>query len=128
MKDVEGIEVLLAEGGNRVHYPGELDWTEYERFFTPSLRWVQLCSTGYSDNLTPQVLDGTVTLTNVPGLHTIPLAESVMAAMLDHAKHLKRRRIDLANHDWKRLKIDELFTRTVLIIGLGSIGERVAHL
>jgi lactate dehydrogenase-like 2-hydroxyacid dehydrogenase len=82
---VGGFEVLLAEGGNRTNYPGELDWEDYCRFFTPSLEWVQLCSTGFSDNITPQVLDGTVTLTNAPGLHTNPIAESVLAAMLDHA-------------------------------------------
>jgi len=120
--------VVLAEGGNRVHYPGELDWEDYQKFFTPSLRWVQLCSTGFSDNITPQVLDGTVTLTNAPGLHTIPVAESVIAAMLNHAKHLKQRGIDQRNHVWNQLKSDELFRRTVLIIGLGRIGRRVARL
>jgi len=125
---VEGIQVLLAEGGNRVHYPGELDWKDYQKFFTPSLKWVQLCSTGFSDNITPQVLDGIVTLTNAPGLHTIPVAESVIAAMLNHAKHLKQRGIDQRNHVWNQLKSDELFRRTVLIIGLGRIGRRVARL
>ncbi len=126
--DIEGIKVVLAEGGNRVHYPGELDWEDYQKFFTPSLRWVQLCSTGFSDNITPQVLDGTVTLTNAPGLHTIPIAESVTAAMLDHAKRLKRRRIAQKSHEWNQLKNDELFKRTVLIIGLGRIGKKVAQL
>lgn len=39
---VEGVEVLLAEGGNRVHYGEELDWEDYLKFFTPSLKWVML--------------------------------------------------------------------------------------
>lgn len=124
----EGLDVLLAEGGNRTHYPGELDRADYERFFTPSLRWVQICSTGFSDNVTPQVLDGTVTLTNAPGLHTIPIAESVLAAMLDHAKRLKQRRADQRNRVWRQLANDELFGRTVLIVGLGRIGQQVAIL
>ena len=64
LAEVEGIEVLLAEGGNRVHYGGELDWEDYRRFFTPSLRWVQLCSADFSDNLTPEIVAGTVVLTN----------------------------------------------------------------
>lgn len=126
--DVAGFEVLLAEGGNRTHYAGELDWKDYCRFFTPSLKWVQLCSTGFGDNITPQVLDGSVTLTNAPGLHTIPIAESVLAAMLDHAKHLRRRRIDQINREWNRLENDELCGRTVLILGLGNIGKKVAEL
>jgi len=110
VKGDEEAEVVLAEGGNRTHYPGELDWEDYERFFTPSLRWVQLCSTGFSDNITPEILDGTVTLTNAPGLHTVPIAESVAAAMLAHAKNLK------------------LHGRTALLIGLGNIGRRAARL
>ena len=83
---VEGVEVLLAEGGNRVHYGEELDWEDYLKFFAPSLRWVQLCSTGFGDNITPEVLSGDVVLTNALGIHTIPIAESVVAAMLDHVK------------------------------------------
>ncbi len=126
--DVEGLNVLLAEGGNRVHYPGELDWEDYSKFFTRSLEWVQLCSTGFSDNITPQVLHGTVTLTNAPGLHTIPIAESVLAAMLDHAKRLKQRRINQNNREWNRLENDELGGSAVLIIGLGKIGKKVAQL
>ena len=121
-------EVVLAEGGNRTHYHGELDWEDYRGFFVPELRWVQLCSTGFSDNITPQVLDGSVTLTNSPGIHTVPITESVIAAMLDHAKRLKQRRIDQEDHNWRRLKCDELYRQTVLVIGLGNIGGRVARL
>ena len=126
--DVERIEVLLAEGGNRVHYPGELDRKDYEAFFTPSLEWVQICSTGFSDNITGRITDGHVTLTNAPGLHTVPIAESVLAAMLGHAKNLEQRRVDQRAHAWRRLDNDELNGRTVLIIGLGNIGKAVARL
>lgn len=128
VSEVEGIEVLLAEGGNRIHYEGELDWEDYQAFFTLSLRWVQICSTGFRDNITPQILDGTVTLTNAVGLHTQPIAESVMAAMLEHAKSLGTRRIDQKTHHWNQIKNDELFGRTVLIAGLGHIGKKVAQL
>lgn len=128
VEDISGVEVLLAEGGNRVHYSGELDWEDYQKFFTYSLKWVQLCSTGFSDNITPSVLDGSVTLTNAPGLHTFPITESVLAAMLNHAKRLDQRRIDQQNHEWNQLKCDELFNRVVLLIGLGNIGKRVAKL
>ena len=123
-----GIEIVLAEGGNRTHYPGELDWEDYQKFFTSSLKWVQLCSTGFSDNITPEIVRGEVTLTNAPGLHTVPIAESVMAAMLQHAKRFKQRREDQENHEWNQVKADELMGKTVMIIGLGNIGKRVAHL
>ncbi|MCP5098222.1 MAG: D-2-hydroxyacid dehydrogenase [Chloroflexi bacterium] len=126
--DLSGIELVLAEGGNRTHYAGELDWEDYQHFFTPALQWVQLCSTGFSDNITPQVLNKRVTLTNAPGLHTIPIAESVLAAMLAHAKNFKQRRQDQQAHRWRQLKNGELQGQTVLILGLGRIGKQVAQL
>jgi phosphoglycerate dehydrogenase-like enzyme len=125
---VEGVEVLLAEGGNTIHYGEELDREDYLKFFTPSLRWVQLCSTGFSDNITPEIVSGDVALTNAPGIHTIPIAESVVAAMLDHAKRLKQRRIDQENHVWGNVKLSELYGSTVLLLGLGNIGKWVAKL
>ena len=125
---VKGVEILLAEGGNRTNYPGELDRKDYEAFFTPSLKWVQICSAGFSDNITQSIVDGLVTLTNASGLHTVPIAESVLAAMLDHAKNFGQRRIDQQAHAWRRLDNDELCGRTVLIIGLGNIGKAVARL
>jgi phosphoglycerate dehydrogenase-like enzyme len=126
-RETEGIEVLLAEGGNRTHYPGELDRKDYEAFFTPSLKWVQICSTGFSSNITGDITSGRVTLTNARDLHTVPIAESVMAAMLDHVKRLAQRRIDQRRRAWRRLDNDELNGKTVLIIGLGNIGKRVAR-
>jgi phosphoglycerate dehydrogenase-like enzyme len=126
--DTSGIEVLLAEGGNRTHYSGEIDWEDYQKFFTPSLKWVQLCSTGFSDNITTEIIRGEVTLTNAPGLHTIPIAESVLAAMLEHAKCFKQRREDQKSHAWNQVKANELYGKTALLIGLGNIGKRVAHL
>ena len=126
--DLSHIEIVLAEGGNRIHYPGELDWADYQRLFTPALKWIQLCSTGFSDNVTPDIENGRVTLTNAPGLHTLPIAESVLAAMLNHAKNFVQRRVDQQAHQWNQLKNDELIGRTTLILGLGQIGQRVAQL
>ena len=129
MKRVEGVEVCLAEGGgNYTHYAGELDRMDYEKFFTPSLRWIQLCSTGFSDNITPKILDGRVTLTNSPGIHTIPIAESILAAVLEHAKHLGQRRVDQRDRRWRQLMCEDLEGQTILLVGLGNLGKRVAHL
>ncbi len=128
MEKVEGVVVALVEGGNYTHYAGELDRADYEKFFTPSLRWVQLCSTGFSDNITPEILDGRVTLTNSPGIHTIPIAESVMAAVLEHAKRFRQRRVDQRDRRWRQLMCGDLEEQTILLVGLGNLGKRVARL
>jgi phosphoglycerate dehydrogenase-like enzyme len=125
---VGGVEVLLSEGGNRTHYGEELDYEDYLKFFTPSLKWVMVCSTGFNQNVAPAIARGEVTLTNSPGIHTIPITEGVLAAMLDHAKLLKQRREDQRERLWAQRKCTELHGGTVLLVGLGNIGRRVAHL
>ena len=124
--DLSGMEIAVVEGGNRIHYKGELDWVDYERLFVPSLKWIQLGCTGINNQVTEQILDGSVALCNVPGLHTVALAESVMAAMLEHAKNFKVRRSDQEKRLWRELKNDELGGRTILLIGLGGIGKKLA--
>jgi D-2-hydroxyacid dehydrogenase (NADP+) len=128
MDSVEGIEVALTEGGNTTHYAGELDRRDYEKYFTPSLKWMQLCSTGFSDNITPEILDRRVTLTNSPGIHTIPIAESVLAAILEHAKRFNQRRLDQKKRLWRQVYCTDLEGATVLLIGLGNLGKRIARL
>jgi D-2-hydroxyacid dehydrogenase (NADP+) len=128
MDSVEGIEVALTEGGNTTHYAGELDRRDYEKYFTPSLKWMQLCSTGFSDNITPEILDRRVTLTNSPGIHTVPIAESVLAAILEHAKRFNQRRVDQKKRLWRQVYCTDLEDATVLLIGLGNLGKRIARL
>ena len=129
MNNVDDIEVLLGEGGNRAHYEGELDWEDYQKFFKDrSLKWIQLCSTGFSDNITPEILDGRVILTNSPGIHTVPISESVLAAMLEHAKRFNQRRIDQGRRRWRQVYCSDLEGSTVLLIGLGNLGKRIAKL
>ena len=125
---VVGVDVLLSEGGNRTHYGEELDYEDYLKFFTPSLKWVMVCSTGFNQNVSPAIVRGEATLTNSPGIHTIPITEGVLAAMLDHAKLLKQRREDQRERLWAQRKCTELHGGTVLLVGLGNIGRRVAHL
>ncbi len=125
---LDGIDVALVEGGNRTHYDGELDWQDYLELFVPSLRWVQICSTGFGDNITQQIMDGSVVLTNSPGVYTVPLAESVLAAMLEHAKNLRKRIRNQEIRRWSQIPNAELYGQSVLIIGLGRIGLHVARL
>jgi len=129
MRKLEGIEVALTEGGNTTHYAGELDREDYEKFFkNRNLKWIQLCSTGFSDNITPEILEGKVTLTNSVSIHTVPISESVLAGMLEHAKRFSQRRVDQRERLWRQVYCNDLEGATVLIIGLGNLGRRIARL
>lgn len=102
----------------------------YERVLAvaPRLRWVHTPSAGVEHLLTPAVLERDLTLTNSAGVHAIPMAEFAMAFMLAHAKRLPEYRAAQAEPRWARgLELRELYEATLLILGIGGIGQAIAE-
>ena len=96
----------------------------------PALRWVHSPSAGVDHLLIPEIVESEIVLTNSAGAHAIPIAEFVLMCMLAHAKRaralLALRPEDAWDHE-DRLLLGELYEKTALIIGLGSIGEEIAR-
>jgi phosphoglycerate dehydrogenase-like enzyme len=102
----------------------------------PTLRWQHAPSAGIEHLLTPRFLQSEIVLTNSAGVFAIPIAEFVLAFMLSHAKQLPALKAQQANRDWNRdladqdatgeVAIQELFEKTVLIVGAGGIGLAIA--
>jgi phosphoglycerate dehydrogenase-like enzyme len=94
----------------------------------PAVRWVHTPSAGVEHLLTPTTLAHDITLTNSAGVHAIPIAESVLAFMLSHARGLPAYRAAQAEGRWARnLELAELYEKTVLILGIGGIGQAIAE-
>lgn len=92
----------------------------------PSLRWFQSPAAGYDDPIFKELAGRGVRITNAH-VNGIPIAEFVMRAVLDHLQqaHLWReaeQRRCWATHDWR-----EVSGTAWLVIGMGSIGGRVAY-
>ena len=97
-----------------------------------NLKWVHLTSAG-TNKVPDFVKNSEMIITNSSGVHPIPIAEHVFAFML-----MLSRKINLAhafqikNQKWVRnygiYKPDELFDKTILIVGMGRIGERIAEI
>jgi len=94
----------------------------------PTIRWLHTPSAGVDHLLTPTVLERDITLTNSAGVHAIPIAEFVLAALLSHLKRLPAYAAAQAARRWDRETApEELFERTVLILGAGGIGQAIAE-
>jgi len=94
----------------------------------PGLRWIHTPSAGVEHLLIPEILERDIVLTNSAGAQAIPIAEFVMMYMLNHVKRAFDLRA-LAPDEWERgeaIPCDELFERTLLIIGYGHIGAEIA--
>lgn len=94
----------------------------------PALRWQHTPSAGVNHILTPIFLERDIVLTNGAGVHAIPIAEFVLAFMLNHAKQLPKLQALQVQHHWKKgFELQELSGATVLIIGTGGIGQAIAQ-
>lgn len=94
----------------------------------PNIRWQHTPSAGTNHLLTPLALSRDMILTSGAGVHAIPVAEFVLAFMLNHAKLLRKFHEFQAQRDWQQgIALQELAGATVLIIGAGGIGQAIAQ-
>ena len=94
----------------------------------PRLKWIHVMSAGLETLPFPKLQDRGILLTNVRGIHAIPMAEYTFAAML----HISRRMGELAQAQrekrWaKRLRVTELWDKSLGIVGVGAIGREIAR-
>jgi phosphoglycerate dehydrogenase-like enzyme len=96
---------------------------------SPSLTWIHNCSAGI-DKLPLMLLDQEkIQLTNSRGIQTIPMAEYTMGSILQFARSGFQFQENKKKKMWdRRVETDEIFGRTIGIIGTGSIGKKIAQL
>jgi phosphoglycerate dehydrogenase-like enzyme len=98
----------------------------------PDLRWVQATAAGAGEQLAAAGLSEQdlrrVTVTSAAGVHAGPLAEFALLGMLAFTKDLPRLLADQRARRWGHYPVAELSGRTLLVVGLGQIGEAVARL
>lgn len=90
------------------------------------LKWIHALSAGVEELNLPQLLDSPVILTNSKGIHGIPVSEHVFAMLLSFTRGLHLYTQNQQAKIWKRVYTDELYEKTLAIIGLGSIGREIA--
>jgi phosphoglycerate dehydrogenase-like enzyme len=120
-----GVEVIL----------GHPDVSELMN--TESVRWVHLTSAGYTpydrDDLRQTFRSRGAMLTNSSGVYTAPCAEHALMFMLAHARAFPMAHANqLGSKEWPQAAVRAnsslLDGESVLIVGLGAIGRRLAEL
>ncbi|OGO32517.1 MAG: hypothetical protein A2Z29_06915 [Chloroflexi bacterium RBG_16_56_11] len=94
----------------------------------PRLKWVQMMSAGVDRLARSEVWKSQVLMTGVSGIHATPISEFVMLMMLMFAKRAPLFYKMKEKREWKRFPPTVLRSKTVGIVGLGSIGREVARL
>ena len=98
----------------------------------PNLRWFQQWGAGADWLLRhPEAASRRFILTNVSGIHAIPISEHILALMLAFARSLPASIRGQERHhwlDWSEKVTFELAGGTLLLVGVGAIGKRTAQL
>ena len=93
----------------------------------PGLRWIQFTSAGVDHLWKPFLDSGEIQVTNAKGLHAIPMAEFVLSGMLMFAKDWPRLARQQREHRYEKFMVDEIYGKTVVLVGVGEIGSGVAR-
>lgn len=101
---------------------------------TQRLRFIQAISAGTDQFDRGKLTERGIRLASAQGVNARAVSEHAMALILAMTRKLPEARDNQARHVWRGMvsdimqREDELSGKTLLIIGLGGIGSRLAHL
>jgi phosphoglycerate dehydrogenase-like enzyme len=97
-----------------------------------NLRWYHNWFAGVEHLVSlPRFRDGHAVLTNASGTHAQPMAEQFFALLLAYGRNLPALFEAQQRGEWLKGSMSDVFEldgRTLLVIGLGAIGRRIAEL
>jgi len=98
----------------------------------PNLRWHQAWGAGVEWVLRyPELAESELIITNASGVHPIPISEHIFGLMLAFARDLPNQIRNQGQNRWqgpRNSALCELAGKTMLLIGVGAIGERTAEI
>ncbi len=128
------INVTVCKKYEAINYIADTDilitWGQHDiRELLPKasrLKWVHALSAGVDNLLSPELINSNITLTNSRGIHGIPMAEHVLAMMLTFTRAINQTYESQKAKFWQHFSLEELYDKSIAIIGLGSIGREIA--
>jgi D-2-hydroxyacid dehydrogenase (NADP+) len=109
-------------------------WRNFLLDDAPRLRFIQSIGAGVDQFLQEELRRRGIRLASARGVNRNAVAEHAMAHILAFTRHIHTGRDRQQRHEWRgmlgdlRQREDELGGKTMLIVGLGGIGNRLAHL
>ena len=99
----------------------------------PGLRWVHSSAVGVGPILTPPLVASAVVVSSSKGVHSPAIAEHAIALVLAlrrslHTSAARQRDRLWAQVELSTLVVPDLARTHLLVVGLGTIGERVARM
>lgn len=91
------------------------------------LKWIHITSAGVGEMIS--ILNNYhITLTNSSGVSPIPIAEHVFTYLLMFTRQIDQAYNNQLNNVWNSPTPEELYNKTIGIIGFGRVGKRIAEI
>ena len=121
--DKNEIEKFLKQVEIFVTFPYKI--TEISK----NLKWIHSFSAGVDKILNPSIIDSDIIVTNSSGVHPIPITEHVFGMILHFERNFHNFIKNQKIRKWEKTHgLSELHGKTILILGLGNIGSRIAKI
>ena len=91
------------------------------------LRWLHWSNVGVDSLLFPKLVQSDVVVTNARGVYDEAIAEYVLGLIFLFAKRFPESIDYQSRHQWRQRVTARVRGRTVAIVGVGSIGNRIAR-
>jgi phosphoglycerate dehydrogenase-like enzyme len=93
----------------------------------PRLKWIQTLSAGVEAYPLDYIQEKEILLTTSRGIHKVQMSEYAISMMVIAARRLDRMIVNQRQRLWDRnIPQNEIYGKTLGIIGLGSIGQEIA--
>jgi len=132
---LDGVDLRVAtDGAATLEHAPEAEVVVTHRLSTElldaatGLRWIHSLSAGLDHFDLGRLEERGLTLTNSSGIHSQPIGEHVLGALLHFERRFDRAVAQQHRREWDRFGAGELADRTVAVVGVGAIGTRVVEL
>ena len=130
----KGASITLCDKDNIAEYINDCDILAYFSLEpinalianAPRLKWIHSIGAGVESIDFDKLRDTDVIVTNSKGVGGIPISEHLLSMMLAFTRGLNIYLRQQQERFWKARPADEIYEKTLGIIGLGSIGRTIA--
>lgn len=118
--DLESVKVWITYG---------YDITEEQLCRMPHLQWIQLFQAGVEHVPFQSISERKITLSNMRGIHGIPMAEYTLSMLFHLIGNIHRYQEKQEENEWdEHALFHEIHGKTATIFGAGTIGTEIAQM